>query len=366
LADAVAGLGDEFGRGAEPRGHGQAEAGEADEHGDRDDESTQASAEVGAPAAAFGADAAPADDARTSADDEEQGHDLEEPGGGGEPGGARQRDRGHHAAVGAEHGRTHQRVEDDHHDEAGEADEVDGGVSARPARVVGREDEGGGETGVLRDAEPEDVGAAAWERAGGGPLVAGCGVVAAADGPSRVRDMGAPGTVLRSMTASKLGAGFACAHHHGVSTRGHRTDTFGCPSAHPRPYRKLTAVPAGGRRAHSCPQACAGLTAGAGGYRAVGWPGTCRLAAEAAKSEGSRLAAAEELISRERNVGFAGENCWSHAPQPTFISRKIGPMLIPRRCAAPRTPKPSAAPCRATAQHSPRGCSSERTLRRPT
>src|SRR5699024_2354494 len=131
-----------------------------------------------------------------------------------------------------------------------------------PARVVGREDEGGGETGVLRDAEPEDVGAAAWGRAGGGPLVAGCGVVAAADGPSRVRDMGAPGTVLRSMTASKLGAGFACAHHHGVSTRGHRTDTFGGPSAHPRPYRKLTAVPAGGRRAVGCPQACAGLPAG--------------------------------------------------------------------------------------------------------
>src|SRR5699024_2181084 len=189
-----------------------------------------------------------------------------------------------------------------------------------PARVVGREDESGGETRVSRDAEPEDVGGAAWERAGCGPLVAGCGVVAAADGPSRVRDMGAPGTVLRSMTASKLGAGFACAHHHGVSTRGHRTDTFGCPSAHPRPYRKLTAVPAGGRRAHSCPQACAGLSAGrrrvpgcrlaTGGCRAVGWP---QARTEAAKSEGSRLAAAEELISRERNVGFAGENCWSHA-----------------------------------------------------
>src|SRR5699024_5970808 len=165
------------------------------------------------------------------------------------------------------------------------------GSRGDPARVVGREDESGGETRVSRDAEPEDVGGAAWERAGCGPLVAGCGVVAAADGPSRVRDMGAPGTVLRSMTASKLGAGFACAHHHGVSTRGHRTDTFGGASAHPRPYRKLTAVPAGGRRAHSCPQA----------------------GAEAAKSEGSRLAAAEELISRERNVGFAGEKCWFQA-----------------------------------------------------
>src|SRR5699024_7950381 len=116
---------------------GQTETGEADEHGDGDDESTQACAEVIAPAAAFGTDAAPADDARTSADDEEQGHDLEEPGGDGEPGGVRQGDCGHHAAVGAEHGRTHQRVEDDHHDEAGEADEVDGGVSARPGACGG-------------------------------------------------------------------------------------------------------------------------------------------------------------------------------------------------------------------------------------
>src|SRR5699024_5348812 len=65
------------------------------------------------------------------------------------------------------------------------------------ARVVGPEDVGGGQTGVLRDAEPEDVGGAAWELVGGGAVVAGCGAVATADGPSRVRDMGAPGTVLR-------------------------------------------------------------------------------------------------------------------------------------------------------------------------
>ena len=73
------------------------------------------------------------------------------------------------------------------------------------ARVVDPEDVGGVVTGILGDAEPKEAGAAAWERVtddesllvGGGPLVAGCGAVAAADGPSRVRDMGAPGTVLR-------------------------------------------------------------------------------------------------------------------------------------------------------------------------
>src|SRR5699024_1818544 len=45
---------------------------------------------------------------------------------------------------------------------------------------------------------PEDEGDAAWEyRADDGPGVVDGGPLVPADGPSRVRDMGAPGTVLR-------------------------------------------------------------------------------------------------------------------------------------------------------------------------
>src|SRR5699024_11248078 len=80
-----------------------------------------------------------------------------------------------------------------------------------------------------------------------------------------------------------------CAHHLGVSTRSHRTDTFGCPSAPSRPYRTRTAVPAGGCRAQGRPHA----------------------RAEAAKSERSRLGAGEELVSRERNVGRTRRNAHS-------------------------------------------------------
>src|SRR5699024_3825941 len=97
--------------------------------------------------------------------------------------------------------------------------------------------------------------------------------------------------------------------------------------------------------------------------RGVGWP---QARDRVAKPEGARLAAAEELISRERNVDFAGEECWLRRVKPTFLSREIGWMLIPRRRAGPRTPKPARASCRATAQHLPRGCPSARIPRRPT
>ena len=75
------------------------------------------------------------------------------------------------------------------------------------------------------------------------------------------------------------------------------------------PLRSPTPLPQAHRRARRRapgPQLPAGVcraVGSAGGYRAVGWP---QARAEAAKSEGSRLAAAEEMISRERNVGFAG------------------------------------------------------------
>src|SRR5699024_8214609 len=72
----------------------------------------------------------------------------------------------------------------------------------------------------------------------------------------------------------------------------------------------------------------------AGGYRAVGWP---QARAEAAKSEGSRLAAAEELISRERNVGFAGEECWFRGRE-LLVSRAATNIHLPQNRADAHTP----------------------------
>jgi hypothetical protein len=123
LADAQAGLDEEVGRNSELAGHGQPDPGDDDEDRGGYGEAAQSGTQIVGPGSASGTGAPPSGDARVSADDEEQGHDLEEPGRCGESGGRRQRDRRSHSAFGSEHRRAHHRVEDDHDDEAAEAEE---------------------------------------------------------------------------------------------------------------------------------------------------------------------------------------------------------------------------------------------------